>query len=200
MNLRVIGAGLPRTGTHSLKLALEQLLGERCYHMSEIPGHPFDLGSGWTLALAGEKLDWNELLNGYIATVDWPAAMFWQELSAANPEALVVLSVRDSAETWWQSANETILPAARKALAPGWKEGHDLLDLLERFTGSSDWDNPVTLMAAYERHTEDVRQTVPPDKLLVWSASEGWPPLCQALDLPIPEDPFPWVNRRSEWS
>src|SRR5574341_100624 len=193
MNLRVIGAGLPRTGTHSLKLALERLLGGQCYHMREIPGHPFDLGPGWALALAGGKPDWNELLNEYIATVDWPASLFWRELSEAKPEALVVLSMRDSAETWWQSANETILPVARKALAPGWQEGRGLLDLLERFTGTSDWDNPATLIAAYERHNDKVRQTVPPNKLLVWKASEGWPPICQALDLPVPDQPFPWV-------
>jgi hypothetical protein len=200
MNLRVIGAGLPRTGTQSLKLALERLLGGQCYHMSEIPGHPFDLGPGWTLALAGGKPDWNELLDGYIATVDWPASMFWRELSEINPEALVLLSVRDSAEAWWQSANETILPVARKALAPGWTEGRGLLALLERFTGTSDWDNPATLMAAYERQREDVRQIVPPNRLLVWNISEGWPPLCQALGLPTPDEAFPWVNRRSEWS
>lgn len=199
MNLRVVGAGLPRTGTHSLKLALEHLLGGQCYHMREIPGHPFDLGPGWTLALAGGTPDWDELLGEYIATVDWPASMFWRELSAANPDALVMLSVRDSAETWWQSTNETILPVARRALAPDWKEGRDLLSLLERFTGTRHWDDPATLMAAYERQTDQVRQTIPQNKLLVMNASEGWAPLCRALNLPVPDDPFPWVNRRSEW-
>ncbi|HEU0295346.1 MAG TPA: sulfotransferase, partial [Anaerolineales bacterium] len=109
------------------------------------------------------------------------------------------LSIRDSAEMWWQSANATILPVARRALAPDWKEGHSLLDLLERFTGNTHWDDPATLMAAYERHSDEVRQTVPPKKLLVWNALEGWAPLCRALNLPVPDDPFPWVNRRSEW-
>ncbi|HEU0291677.1 MAG TPA: sulfotransferase, partial [Anaerolineales bacterium] len=87
MNLRVIGAGLPRTGTHSLKLALEHLLGGDCYHMREIPGHPFDLGPGWDQALTGGTPDWDVLLSGYIATVDWPASMFWRELGEANPDA-----------------------------------------------------------------------------------------------------------------
>jgi hypothetical protein len=199
MNLRVIGAGLPRTGTHSLKLALEHLLGGRCYHMSELPGHPFDLGPRWNLALAGERPDWNELLSNYIATVDWPASMLWRELSEVYPDALVLLSIRDTAETWWQSANETILPVARRALAPDWKQGRGLLDLLERFTGRKGWDDPTTLMAAYERHNNDVRDAIPQNRLLVWNASDGWAPLCKPLNLPVPDDPFPWVNRRSEW-
>ena len=110
MNLRVVGAGLPRTGTSSLKKALENLLGGRCYHMMEIPGHPFDLGAGWNRALAGDAPDWAKLFDGYVAAVDWPASIFWRELSEANPAALVLLSVRDTAEVWWRSADEMILP------------------------------------------------------------------------------------------
>src|SRR5882672_8609763 len=115
MSLRIVGAGLPRTGTSSLRLALEQLLGGRCYHMSVIPGHPFDLGTGWNGALAGDTPDWHQVFAGYVAAVDWPASLFWRELSAAYPEALVLLSVRNSAEEWWHSADETILPYARLA-------------------------------------------------------------------------------------
>jgi hypothetical protein len=168
--------------------------------MREIPGHPFDLGPGWSLAQAGGTPDWNQLLNEYVATVDWPASMFWRELSEACPDSLVLLSVRDSAETWWQSLNESILPVARKALTPDWKEGRGLLDLFERFTQTKDWDDPATLMGAYERHNEDVSKTIPAHRLLVWQASEGWPPICQALNLSIPGEPFPWTNLRREWS
>jgi len=199
MNLRVVGAGLPRTGTHSLKLALEHLLGGHCYHMSEIPGHPFELGPDWTLALAGGAPDWEAMLSKYVATVDWPASMFWRELREAQPDALVLLSVRDSVETWYQSLNETILPVARRALVPDWNEGRGLLDLFERFTGTAQWDDPSRLMAAYERHNDTVKKSVPQNRLLVWSAPEGWAPICQALGLPISDEPFPWVNRRSEW-
>ena len=200
MNLQVIGAGVPRTGTHSLQLALEHLLSGRCHHMREIPGHPFDLGDGWNRALAGDTQAVARLLDGYTATVDWPASMFWKELSQANPEALIVLSVRDSAETWWQSIDATILPYARQALEPGWDEGRGLLDLLERFTGTRDWDHPATLMGAYERHNAEVRKKAPPEHLLEWQAAEGWEPICRALRLPIPDIPFPWTNRRSEWT
>jgi hypothetical protein len=199
MNLQVIGAGLPRTGTQSLQIALEHLLGRKCYHMREIPGHPFDLGNGWERALEGESVEWDRLLDGYAATADWPASMFWHELAESNPGALILLSVRDSTETWWHSANETILPYARMAQAPGWTEGRGLLDLLERFTGTTRWDDPQTLMAAYERHNADVRKRAPSERLLEWRATEGWEPICRALGLPVPELPFPWTNQRNEW-
>jgi hypothetical protein len=198
--LRVVGAGLPRTGTQSLQLALEELLGGRCYHMREIPGHPFDLGEGWNRALTGDTGDLETLLDGYVASVDWPASMFWRALSEANPGALLLLSVRDTPETWWQSMNRTILPIARRALEPGWSEGNGLLDLLERFAGTKKWDDPATLTAAYERHNTEVRKSAPPGRLLVWRASEGWEPICRALGLPVPEEPFPWTNRREEWN
>ena len=199
MNLQVVGAGLPRTGTASLQMALELLLGGRCYHMREIPGHPFDLGPGWSQALAGESPDWERLLEGYTAGLDWPVSMFWHELSEAHPAALVLLSVRDSAETWWQSADQTILPVARRSLAPGWTEGCALTDLLKRFAGTPHWDDPATLQAAYERHNAQVRQAVPPPRLLEWRAGDGWAPLCRALGALVPDLPFPWANRRADW-
>jgi hypothetical protein len=167
--------------------------------MSAIPGHPCDLGSGWNQALEGETPDWDQVCDGYIAAVDWPASMFWRELSAAYPDSLVLLSVRDSAETWWQSANATILPVARTMLTPDSNQGCRLLDLLERFTRSPHWDDPERLQAAYERHNAEVRRGVPRDRLLEWRAIEGWAPLCRALGVPVPDMPFPWVNRRSEW-
>lgn len=200
MKLQVVGAGLPRTGTHSLQIALAHLLDGRCYHMRDIPGHPFNLGEGWDRALSGDPTDLDRLLDGYIATVDWPASMFWRELSEANPDALVFLSVRETPEIWWQSVDATILPVARRALEPGWKEGRGLLDLLERFTGTKEWDNAGTMMAAYERHNAAVRSSAPPGQLLEWRATEGWKPICRALRLPVPEIPFPWTNRRSEWT
>lgn len=199
MNLKVVGAGIPRTATASLCIALEELFGGQVYHMSAIPGHPFDLGSGWDQALKGEIPEWDQLFDGYIAAVDWPASMFWRELSAAYSDALVLLSVRDSAETWQQSAEATFLPVARLAMAPDWQDGRHLVDLLERFTGTKHWGDPVTLQAAYRRHNAEVRQTIPSHRLLEWQAEDGWQPICQALDLPVPDRPFPWVNRRDDW-
>ena len=200
MTLRVVGAGLPRTGTSSLRAALEELLGGPCLHMSAIPGHPFDLGDGWTGALAGDAPDWEHLLDGFVAAVDWPATLFWRELSMVYPHALVLLSLRDTADVWLESLDATILPVARMALAADWRAGRDLLTLFERFTGTTRWDDPATLLAAYERHNAAVRAAVPPQRLLEWHAAEGWPPICQALGLPIPDRPFPWHNRRSDWN
>jgi hypothetical protein len=109
MKLQIIGAGLPRTGTRSLCVALEYLTGGDCYTMSEIPDHPFNLGNDWNSALADESINWHKVLDGFIAAVDWPASMFWHELSEANPDALVLLSVRDHVEEWWESFNKTVL-------------------------------------------------------------------------------------------
>lgn len=117
-----------------------------------------------------------------------------------NPDALVLLSVRDSAEEWWHSADETILPYARQSLAPDWSEGRGFLVLLERFTERKRWDDPATMMAAYERHNAQVRKSVPRRRLLEWRAAEGWAPICDALGLPVPDRPFPWINRRSDWT
>src|SRR6185436_15666043 len=139
MRLQLIGAGLPRTGTRSLRQALELLLGAPCCHMSALPGHPFALGDGWDQAIAGSPTDWDSLMAGYAAEVDWPASMFWRELSAANPHAPVLLSVRDSAEDWLQSFEATILPIARQAEAGNWSDGRSLQALLERFAGSPRW-------------------------------------------------------------
>jgi hypothetical protein len=199
MNLQVVGAGLPRTGTSSLRRALERLLGAPCLHMSALPGHPFDLGDGWARALASGSADWEQLVDGYVAAVDWPASMFWRGLSESNPEALVLLSVRDSAEIWWQSMDQTVLATARLALSPGWSEGRSLVALLERFAGTDRWDDPALLMAAYERSNAEVRRTIPRQRLLEWRAEQGWQPICDALHLPVPDVPFPWTNRRSEW-
>jgi hypothetical protein len=199
MTLQVVGAGLPRTGTTSLGKALEVLLGGPRHHMSAIPAHPFDLGENWSIALAGGIPDWDIIYDGYLSAVDWPTSAFWPEVSEHYPDALVVLSVRDSPHTWYESIAATVLPVARLALQPGWSAGRHLVDLFERFTGVTEWDDPQTLMAAYERHNAEVRATLPPSRLIEWNANQGWQPLCMALDKPIPLQSFPWLNKRENW-
>jgi hypothetical protein len=130
MVLRVIGAGLPRTGTSSLNLALQHLLGGKGYHMTVIAGHPFNLGDEWDNALADMMPDWDTIFDGFSSAVDWPTSMFWQEISATYPDAPIILSTRDSAETWVASLEATILPVAREALVSDWSEGRGLLTLL----------------------------------------------------------------------
>jgi len=199
MTLRIIGAGLPRTGTASLTTALEQLLGGRCYHMQVIPGHPFDLGDGWEEALRDETPDWERVFADYSAAVDWPASAFWRELSVAYPDAPVLLSYRDSAETWLASVEATILPYGRLAQAPEWPEKRGLAQLFAHFAGTEAWDDRATLLAAYDRHYAAVRAAIPPHRLIEWPTGAGWEPLCAALHLPVPADPFPWTNRREQW-
>lgn len=196
MQLRVVGAGLPRTGTESLRFALQRLLGGPCYHMRVIPGHPFDLGPDWQAAMAGRP-DWGRIYAGYVAAVDWPTSMFWAELAAAYPDALVVLSVRNSATTWLESAEATILPPARRAPEPFGR--NDLTRLFERFTGTRDWDDPAVLRSAYERHEAAVTGAVPPSRLLRWEPIDGWRPLCSRLGVPEPAEDFPSRNQREQW-
>ena len=115
MALRVVGAGLPRTGTESLRTALERLLAGPCAHMRTIPGHPFDCGPDWRLALAGGSPDWDAMLGDFVAGVDWPVGLFWRELAAHWPDSLVLLSDRDSTETWLDSMFATVVPVAAPA-------------------------------------------------------------------------------------
>lgn len=197
MSLHVIGAGLPRTGTHSLQQGLETLLGGRCMHMREVPGHPFDLGV-WDRALAGEGVDFEAALRGYRASVDWPASAFWREIAAAHPRAVVLLSLRDSPQTWLDSMEATIMPVARPAKEPGRQQRRGLIGLCERFAGP-DWDRPENLITAYERHLATIQEMVPAERLVEWRPGDGWAPICSALGMPEPEEPFPWLNRREDW-
>lgn len=198
MALRVVGAGLGRTGTHSLKVALEQLLGGSCYHMVEVFGHPEHVDQ-WRRAALDEPVDWDDLLRDYVATVDWPAASFWPELSRANPDALVLLSVRDNAQAWWKSASNTIFQILQlQEGAPGdeWRAMWDAI-AANRFT--ADLDDEAAAIAAYERHNDAVRASVPADRLLEWRPADGWEPICRALQLPVPDEPFPHVNTTEEF-
>ncbi len=195
MALRVVGAGLGRTGTYSLKLALERLLGAPCYHMAEVFTHPEHVPD-WHAASEGRMPDWNRLLAGYAAAVDWPSSAFWPELSEAFPDALVVLSVRDP-EAWWRSTQATIFSALDSVPSPEWRAMIDALFTARFTTAIKDHDACV---AAFERHNAEVRAAVAPERLLEWQASQGWEPLCAALGLPVPEEPFPHVNTKEEWA
>lgn len=194
MALRVVGAGLGRTGTNSLKLALERLLGAACYHMMEVFAHPEHIPV-WHAAARGQMPDWRTLFAGFGAAVDWPAAAFWPELSAAFPDALVLLSLREP-QAWWQSASETIFPSIRQQTGSEW---HAMVDELfaARFTMAI--DDPAAAIAAFERHNARVRATVPAHHLLEWRAADGWAPFCAALGVPVPNEPFPHTNTRADW-
>src|SRR5262249_38676777 len=195
MSLRIVGAGVGRTGTLSLKTALEKLLGAPCHHMREVFGHPEQVPR-WLSAARGVMPDWNELLKGYVASVDWPSSAFWPELAAANPDAIVLLSTRDSSETWWGSASETIFRNLDRAPPGIWT---DMIQSLfaNRFTPHIR-DREASI-AAYEKHNAEVRARVPKHRLLEYQPGDGWEPLCEALGVPVPNEPYPKTNTREEW-
>jgi hypothetical protein len=193
MSLRVVGAGLGRTGTLSLKVALEKLLGGKCYHMAEVIEHP-DHAPVWRRAALGEMPDWDGLFRGYAAAVDWPAAAFWQPISEAFPDAVILLSVR-SADSWWESASTTIFPKSRQAEGE-WREMLDAM--FAKF--SPDLGDRDACIAAFERHNEHVRRTADPKRLLEWTPKDGWEPICRALGVAVPDEPFPRVNTKEEFA
>jgi len=199
MTLRIVGAGLGRTGTTSLKAALEQLLGGPCYHMLEVFGDD-DAVATWSRAVDGDLPDWHAFFADYRATVDWPAAAFWREISDAYPDALVLLSTRD-ADGWWKSANDTIFQVSRREVEPDSPfaaQQQMILNLFHsRFT--LNWDDADAAKAAFLRHNAAVRAEVPADRLVEWQPGDGWGPLCAALDLPVPDAPYPHVNTTDEF-
>jgi len=156
--LRVVGAGLPRTATRSLKDALELLLGGRCYQMAEVFQHLEDV-SAWRAATRGGEVDWHSFPPNSVAAVDWPASAFWRELAEANPDGLILLSTRDSAARWWESAEETIFPFLRKPVEqPEHEEWQQMvLELATREIGP-DWDHAERAQTFYERRNEQVRR------------------------------------------
>lgn len=194
MALRIVGAGLGRTGTLSLKVALEKLLGAPCYHMAEVFAHPEHVPL-WHAAARGEAIDWKALFAGYAAAVDWPAAAFWPEIAAAFPDAPVLLSVRD-ADGWWKSANRTIFATSDAAAGTPW---FDMMNALMAARFTPDPQDRDAAIAAFESHNARVRRSVPATRLVEWRAADGWEPLCRALGAPIPDEPFPHTNTTEQF-
>ncbi|MGB3292520.1 MAG: sulfotransferase family protein, partial [Phormidesmis sp.] len=151
--LKVVGAGLGRTGTKSLKLALERLLGKPCYHMAEVFFHSEHIPL-WQAASQGESIDWSVVFNGYVATVDWPSSSFWLELSTIYADSLVILSHRD-ADSWWQSASSTIFPRIRKLEGEWCSMMNELFE--HRFTTNT--ADRSACVEAFNQHNELVRNS-----------------------------------------
>ncbi|KZO97743.1 hypothetical protein CALVIDRAFT_455197, partial [Calocera viscosa TUFC12733] len=200
--LKVIGAGLGRTGTKSLYEAMRILGLGPCHHMLTLAGDT-PRCIAFERAYAGEPTDWHSLMDGFYSTVGNPTADFVPDLVEAYPEALVILSVRDSAEAWWASVSETIrhvmsvpfgilvfpVPPGRHAwrvvrsVRRHWLKTYELDEL-----------GPEV----YTRHNAMIRRIIPPEKLLEFNVKQGWEPLCEFLDVPIPDVPFPHANEREE--
>jgi len=214
MPLKVIGAGFGRTGTMSLKLALEQLGFGPCYHMAEVmtrPGHD----TMWLALARGEASDWRPILDGFNATVDWPSTYFWRRLAADNPDAKIILTLRDP-EAWYRSAAATIFGRmldfeALRAETLRAENGGEAIDPARRrhmemvntiivkntFGGSLDKETAIRVFTA---HNEAVCREVPPGRLLVYETGQGWEPLCRFLGVAVPEAPYPRVNTTDDFA
>jgi hypothetical protein len=182
MNLEVIGASFGRTGTMSMKAALEELGFGPCYHMREVFEHPEHMGQ-WRAAMRGDPVDWERVLGDYRATVDWPGCTFYGELLEMNPDAKVILTIRDP-QRWYESAYNTIYRRATQFVSELVWEG----DFDGRF---GDREHAIEV---FERHNEEVKRRVPPERLLVYEVKQGWGPLCDFLGVEAPRKPFPHLN------
>ncbi len=199
--MKVIGAGFGRTGTLSLKHALEKLGFDKCYHMMEVGNHP-EHRALWTAAHQGEAVDWDALFEGYEATVDWPSCNLWEDQAAHYPDAKVLLSLRDSGK-WYESIMNTIY----KVTADGLAHEDEMRRKGAEWAQSIIWD-PIFdgrmedrdhVIGCFEAHNQRVIDTVPAERLLVYQPGDGWEPLCEFLDVPVPAEDYPRVNTTEEF-
>lgn len=198
MTLRVIGAGLGRTGTMSLKIALEELGFGPCHHMAEVfrdRDHQVPL---WDAALSG-KANWNTTFGGFESAVDWPSAAFWRELADFYPDSKIILTTRD-AENWFESISQTIFKLISTAeTAPD--EVRPVLkmttDVITRSLGE-DLERQHAI-DCFNAHQGAVRREIPASRLLVFEAKDGWGPLCRFLNVDVPQHDYPRTNDRAEF-
>jgi hypothetical protein len=196
MDLKIVGAGLGRTGTHSLMVALEKLLGAPCYHMAKV----FERNDAekWLRIGRGETGLMDEVLADCASAVDWPTAAYWEVLADANPDAFILLSTRADGEAWFKSASDTIfnfIPS--EPTDDVW--GTMVQELIVKKFGGGDLLDKPRSIAAYDAHNAYVREHADPKRLIDWKASDGWEPICDALGVPVPDEPFPLTNTTEEF-
>jgi hypothetical protein len=203
--MRVIGAGFGRTGTASLKLALEKLGFGPCHHMKEVVVHPQEVPT-WERAARGETIDWKTFMRPWGSSCDFPSALYYRELMEVYPDAKVILSTRDAA-SWYASMGETIVPMFNR-FPNSWVLPHLPVisgphrtmtgtpihtEIIERFSERE------RVIACFEAWNAEVQRVVPAERLLVFEAKQGWGPLCEFLGVPVPDEPFPRVNDTAEF-
>jgi hypothetical protein len=197
--MKVIGAGVGRTGTHSLKLAINRLGLGPCHHMEEVLQNMPAQVPLWNAAV-DENPDWRAIYDGYSSAVDWPTACFFRELAEAYPGAKFVLTVR-SPESWADSFSTTIykLLAGRDQAPPEMRDWLEMAKSVVEKTGVPGGLDRDGLMRAFAEHNQAVQAAIPSERLLVYQVKEGWEPLCQFLGVPVPDEAFPRTNDRSEF-
>ena len=194
MALNIIGAGLGRTGTASLKVALEKLGMGHCYHMTEVLQDP-PRGKDWIEAAKGNA-NWDKIFDGFGGSVDYPGCTFWEELADYYPDAKIILTTRDPVR-WWESTNETIMS---QMLVDG-IQGSPFGELMQRIVFDT-VDNKMRdkdyMVSYFEKRNAEIIEKVPADRLLAYEVKEGWGPLCEFLGKPVPDEEFPRINSREE--
>jgi hypothetical protein len=202
MPLDVIGAGFGRTSTKSLKDALELLGFDRCYHMFEVREHHPEHRPLWAAAHRGEAVDWEALFVGYRASVDWPSCNLWRELAQYYPQAKVILTARD-AEQWYDSVMRTIYPSSQAMRTdddPQRREAGEWVNTIiwqQVFDGRM--NDRAHAISVYNTHVASVRAGIASERLLVFEPQSGWAPLCEFLQCPLPDTPYPLVNTTEEF-
>ena len=200
MALKLIGAGFGRTGTMSLRDALEMIGYGPCYHMSSVVDNP-RFAAYWARLGRGEKVDWDEVFKGYVSAVDWPACTYWRELSEYYPKAKILLTVRDP-ERWFESTQNTIFSKEHRDTF--YAEGADpnrrgMVEVLYTKTFHKRQNDRDHAISVFNAHNEEVKRTAPKDRLLVYEVKEGWKPLCDFLGVPVPKARFPQINTSEDW-
>ncbi len=195
----VIGVGFGRTGTLSLKAALEDLDFGPCMHMIPVLADP-ERAVLFRKAAEGDLDSLDAAMDGCRSTVDWPGTYFWRELVRRNPDAKVLLTVRDP-QKWYDSAFRTIYQAATAAdpapdVAPAIEMAHATV-----WDGTFDgrFADREFAVRTFEEHNAAVRREVPAGRLLEFEVAQGWEPLCDFLDTPVPDKPFPKLNDTAEF-
>lgn len=201
MALSIIGAGMGRTGTLSLKVALEELGFGPCYHMMEVVKHQ-EFAAYWENAMDEDVVDWARIFDGYQSTVDWPAAHFYKELADFYPDAKIILTERDP-ERWFTSMSSTIFNALNRAKAATGEIPSPQMQMAEKLVRrhifGEDFADRDKVIAVFEAYNDEVKRVIPAERLLVYRVSDGWAPLCAFLGRPVPDAPFPRLNSTEEF-
>ncbi len=212
MSLKILGTGMGRTGTHSLKIALEQLGFGKCYHMVELFQHPEDL-KYFEQAENGKSVNWDELFKEYNSAVDYPVARYYKQIANYYPDAKIIHTIRD-AESWYQSASDTIFWASKPSSGrilkmivnlPFSRESRRRLPVL-KFNGKmlerefgKDLKDKKRVIQRFNDHNEEVINVISKERMLIFDPKSGWEPLCKFLNVPAPSTPFPKSNTKEEF-
>jgi hypothetical protein len=200
--VQIIGAGMGRTYTMSLKEALEMVGFKPCHHMMEMRIVP-DTADGWHKAALGEDVDFATLLAGYKTACDWPSSAFLRELRGVFPDAKVILTERPE-EKWWQSISNTIFKSLRLPPDPNELPTRPAQRAMAKAviinrTFGGEVDDREHVLGVYRAHNAAVKAEVPADQLLIFDGADGWGPLCAFLGVPIPDQPYPSTNTTADF-